>query len=169
MELEIKVDGLAKANKKINEIIKSVDPKESKEILRSAAKILIATARSIAPKSKTTHYRYNTPKINSRLRAPNGTGVKVASYEPGNLSRSIQILPLKKLVKSIIIGPKTAKRNGTGKFSGRKVDGFYANMIEGGTKNITPNRFMERSWNTTRSTVTRKIASQLKLKLSKSS
>ncbi len=94
--------------------------RESQRILSVAAKPLVEEIRARAPQSPAEHYRYKD-------------GKKVATYVPGNLGMSFQVLPLRRM-RSVIVGPKAA-RTASGRFgsSERKTDGYYAHMVEFGT------------------------------------
>ena len=93
--------------------------KKRRDLLRPAAQLMIDEAKKLVPQSNNPHHRYKDGKI-------------VATYFPGNLRRSLQILGNKgKLTGSIIAGPKRAPEGKTsGKFSGRRVDGWYAGIVE---------------------------------------
>lgn len=70
-------------------------------------------------------------------RAPIGTrkhGRKGVVYLPGNLRKSIQVLPLRRTKNAVIIGPRA--RGGT-------PDGFYARFLEFGTQKMTARPFIE--------------------------
>jgi len=57
----------------------------------------------------------------------------VATYMPGNLMRSVRILPFRRS-PAVWVGPKLAKgRMVSGVFAGARVDAFYAAMVEFGT------------------------------------
>lgn len=62
-------------------------------------------------------------------------GRVVAIYYPGNLKRSIQVLKHMKDKASIYAGVLKNPKSGTrGVFSGSRVDGFYAHMVEYGPR-----------------------------------
>ncbi|RMH11192.1 MAG: hypothetical protein D6698_16780 [Gammaproteobacteria bacterium] len=122
---------LRKVHQVFNELGQEFTTKERKKILRKGAEILRDEIRTQAPVSERVHYRYSTPKLVKNIRAPKGKGVRVASYEPGNLSRSIKVLNYKRS-KDLFVGPKKAKRNPQGNFAGRRADGYYAHWVEYG-------------------------------------
>lgn len=92
--------------------------RQSKAALRKGARPIVAAAKANAPTSSATHYRYK-----------NGQKIE---YTPGNLRRSIQVLPLRK-TESVFVGPK---------LNGVSVDGYYAHWVEFGTINQPPQPFM---------------------------
>jgi len=104
-----------------------------------------SAAESAAPKSKAVHYRYNTSKLTKKLRAPKGLGNKVASYSPGNLGRSMNVLKFSRAKSKVFVGAKLARR-ATGKFTGRRTDGYYLHMVEQGTKHSQAKPFFGASW-----------------------
>lgn len=114
----------------LNQIPNGFDYAARKAIMEKAAAPIIAAAKALAPKSKRAHSMYNTPKLTNNLRAPKGMGVISATFNPGNLSRSIKILTHGPFRKSpfTYIGPKYPTRNG----GGRHV-APYAHMVEFGT------------------------------------
>jgi hypothetical protein len=71
----------------------------------------------------------------------------VATYAPGNLAASFGVLALKKQDYRVTVGAKLAKGNSTGSFGpfGRS-DGYYAHMIERGTKNMSERPFVGPTW-----------------------
>ena len=147
--------------KKLGEIL---PPKEMRKILTAGSKIYSQAAKLKAPvyQGKSgVHHRYNTSKLSNRLRAPKGMGNIVATYHAGNLKRSIKKLAARKLIRAVMIGPKRAKNGGKNTFKGNRVDGYYAGMIEGGTKNMSANPFFEESWKGTRGAVIKKIERDL--------
>lgn len=138
---------------KLKKIEKSLDKGKIKKILKDSAKPLLLAARANVPVSEKTHFRYNTAKINRKMRAPKGKGNKIANYSPGNLKRSIQVLRFRKSRHRIYVGPKVAKRNNKGSFSGRRVDGYYAAWVEFGTRNMKGAHYMSRAFESTKGIV----------------
>lgn len=121
---------------------------QRREIAQSAAGIVINSARQTAKslfQNQQTHYVYNTHKLIRRLKAPKGQGVKIATYAPGNLMRSIIDIAerrtrLKKQTYKVIIGPYY---RGRGPLGGKaraifnsesKIDGYYAHMVFGNSR-----------------------------------
>jgi len=112
------------------------DNKLRRRVMRKPAKIVVDAARAnipISQRSKRENYRYNTPKVVQRKRAPKGRGRKVATYYPGNLRKSIKRLRFRKSPREFI-GPKLVKKGKSGGeygLSGTRVDGYYAPMVLG--------------------------------------
>ncbi len=111
-----------------------------------------SAAEAAAPRSKAIHYRYSTAKLTKKLRAPKGLGNKVASYSPGNLGRSMNVLKFSRAKSKVFVGSKLARR-ATGKFTGRRTDGYYLHMVEGGTKHAAARPFFHPSWERSKSRV----------------
>lgn len=100
--------------------------------LRRGAAPLVTAAKANAPQHDKPHHRYKDGRI-------------VATYYPGNLRRSIRVLPLRRAKAAVLIGPKLASLGGgssEGQFKGQRVDGYYAHMVEFGTINQPPQPYM---------------------------
>lgn len=117
--------------------------KESQDAFKQAAPLLISAIQVRTPQSDAPHFRYDTPKLSKRLRAPNGSGKIVATYMPGNLKRSFKTLVFRKSA-SVYVGPKLDKRGSGGTFAGARVDGYYAHWVEFGAPEagIKPQSFV---------------------------
>ena len=115
---------------------KEFDKKGQQKILRSGALVIKKAVKAASPKSKKTHFRYNSAKLDKSKRAAKGSGQVEASYEPGNFERSISTMTFRKS-SAVFVGPKIAKGNKNGHFSGNRVDGYYAHMVEIGTVNYS--------------------------------
>jgi len=164
------LEGHKELIKNIGKLANSFDNKTLKKILTKSSKVYIAKAKANAPVFKYDTKRYNTPKVSGRLKAPKGMGKVVATYKRGNLKRSIRKIALRRLVDAILIGPKVKKgrkRSPVEEFGGNKVDGYYAHMVEGGTKHSAANPFLANAWKETGSTVLRNIESELKKQIDK--
>lgn len=113
---------------------------DRKEILRYAAQPLISTIRSATPVGSVVHRRY--PSKKGTARAPKGSGTVVATYSPGNLRASIEELTNLRRTDSVWVGPRgrRIKRGGP-----NKGDGYYAVMVDNGTKNRPATPFFYRS------------------------
>lgn len=134
---------IERALAKLRHLVKTVDDPETREkILRPAAEILQRAAQANVKNATKTVKRYSTGKFSKKLRAPKGKGNVVATYEPGNLKLSMQVLKFKRS-KALFVGAKVMKRNPTGTFGkGRRADGWYAHFIEFGTKRAKAQPFM---------------------------
>lgn len=149
---------LNEITRKFQKLIKSLDDKTLDGVLTYSAQPLFQALKTGAPRSKRKHYRYDTPKLIRGLRAPNGRGVKIATYEPGNLGRSMKKLALRRLKKAIMIGPKTRRGNSKGVFNNdRKVDGYYAHFVEKGTVKQRGQGFIKSAAAATQGTVLRRM------------
>lgn len=103
--------------------------KESKSAFRKASGIMINAIRSAAPKSDRPHTRYKAVKFDGSVYREGFT------YYPGNLRRSIRVLPLRK-TDALFIGPKLDKNPSGDDYKGNKVDGYYAHWVEFGAPEI---------------------------------
>ena len=114
---------------------------DRKEILRYAAQPLISTIKSATPVGSVVHRRYPNKKKGA-ARAPKGSGTVVATYSPGNLRGSIEELTHLKRSDSVFVGPRgrRIKRGGPS-----KGDGYYAVMVDQGTRNRPATPFFYRS------------------------
>jgi HK97 gp10 family phage protein len=105
--------------------------KEKQEIFKKAAVPLIMEIQSRAPKSEKPHSRYSGGKI-------------VATYYPGNLSRSFAKTLIFRSSSAVWVAPKVGK-GAQGEFKGSRADGYYAHMVEYGTKFQSPQPFVRPS------------------------
>jgi hypothetical protein len=127
MELKAAID---QNIKEINKLLKSLSKAERKKLARPAAKMMQQAIASKAPVADVPIRRYSTPKVAKMMKAPKGMGVVVATYHPGNLSRSIKVLSFRKS-GYLFVGPKVDKKGSSGDFnSASKVDGWYAHIVE---------------------------------------
>lgn len=106
-----------------------------------------SAAESAAPRSAKPHKRYSTPKASNRLRAPKGLGRVQATYYPGNLANSLQVLKFNRSKTKVFVGAKLAKgRSNKGSFGlGARSDGYYLHMVERRTKYAAARPFFTRS------------------------
>jgi HK97 gp10 family phage protein len=149
---------LDQISRKFQKLFKSLDEKTLDDVLTYSAQPLIQALKVGAPRSKRRHFRYDTPKLVRGVRAPNGRGVKVATFEPGNLGRAMKKLALRRLKKAIMIGPKTRRGNNKGVFNtDRKVDGYYAHFVEKGTTKQRGQGFIKSAAAATKGTVLRRM------------
>lgn len=109
---------MARIAVKLREMGKTLRPKERRDIIRPGAELVINHAKTLVPVSRKPHHRYKDGKL-------------IATYFPGNLKRSLAILGhLGKITGNVFAGPKRAKNGTTGRFSGRRVDGYYMGIVE---------------------------------------
>lgn len=149
---------LNEISKKFTKLIRSLDNKTLDDVLSYSAQPLIRALKSGAPKSNRTHYRYDTPKLVRRIRAPNGKGVRIASYTSGNLSRSMKKLTLRRMKKAVLIGPKVNRGKTKGTFSNdRRTDGYYAHFVEKGTRKQSGQGFIRLAAASSRNEVKRRL------------
>ena len=110
------------------------------------AKYMAAQIRPVVPRSSKPHMRYSTGKLVRRIRAPKGYGRVAATYDPGNLARSIKALKFARSKTKAWVGAKLAKGVGTtGRFSGSRTDGYYLHMVDGDTKYHSGTGFFTRA------------------------
>jgi len=150
-----------KFERALKELSKIFDDKTLRKILRRGARTFIKAAKQNAPVSSRIHHRYSTVKLLKRVKAPNGRGNIVASYAPGNLKRSIRVLPMRRLKRAVLIGPKKS-RNPKGMFAGRRTDAYYAPWVEFGTEKAKPAPFIFPAWQATKTIVQRDILRDLR-------
>ena len=115
--------------------------KALKKVLRKNAKPLIVKAKSNIPRAAKPVHRYKDGKI-------------VATYSPGNLRRSIGIIPRLRRTNAVFVGPRTG-----GKL---KSDGYYGHFLELGTAFIQGIHYMENAYKATRNTVVAGITNDVK-------
>lgn len=92
---------------------------DGKKILKPAGEVVRQEIAKRTPVYPRRHYRY-----------PSGGGNRIATYYPGNLRRSIQDLDLQR-TSGVFIGPRVVG-DSKGTFSGTKVDGWYAQIVDRG-------------------------------------
>lgn len=135
VNIEIKEAELLKAVRKVEALGSAVNRRQRKAMLRNGAKIIRDAARSNIHDSDGPHYRYSTPKVSGKKRAPKGQGVIVATYQPGNLRQGIQVKSLRRS-PDLFVGPVTRSAATASVFgveiSGQKtnVDAYYAHFVE---------------------------------------
>lgn len=134
---------IGKAIAKLKDLTVAIDTPEVRErVLRPAAEILQRAAQANVRDAKRAVKRYGTGKFSKRIKAPKGKGTVVATYEPGNLRLSMQVLKFKRS-KALFVGAKVMKRTPSGTFGkGRRADGWYAHFIEFGTRRARARPFM---------------------------
>lgn len=149
--------------RKLMDLKDTFSTRQRRGVLRRGAKPLVEAARAAAPVSDGPHYRYSTAKASGKLRAPNGSGRKVATYNPGNLRAAIGILTFRRS-QALFVGPNVAKGLGNGSSGefgpGGKVDAYYAHWVEFGTVRSAAKPYMRPAWDATKETVEKKIVSE---------
>lgn len=126
----------------VAKLTKIGDPKKTRstllKLLRKQARPIVLAARQEAPVSDKEHVRY----VNGQV---------AARYKPGNLAKSIQVIPGKKessRVNPIVyVGPRSTRKAGSIKY-----DGYYGHIVHydnprSKARVVVPgNPFMERAW-----------------------
>ena len=140
--------------KKLEKLSEDVH-KEGLKKMRKAGQI----ARDAARANLSSKTKNNTP-----TKRYDAAGNHVATYYPGNLKRSIRVLPLRKAKFSVHIGAFMPKRNSRGDFRGNRVDGWYAHFVERGTAKTKHSgyKFMDKAFNQTNPIMKAKILNDLK-------
>ena len=92
--------------------------------LKDSAEMMTIAIKSRTPVSSKPHSRYKR-MANSGRRMPKGYGVKVATYRPGNLRKSIRRLNLRKMKTAVMVGPL---------LGGKAIDGYYAHFVNNDVK-----------------------------------
>jgi HK97 gp10 family phage protein len=152
----------------IQKLVKTLDKyaaligEERKKFLEYAAVPIVNAAQSRAPQGIKVHYRYNTAKVNKKIRAPKGMGQIAAKYLPGNLKKSIGVLRLRK-TQNVYVGPKMAKGQKSGTFGGARTDAYYAAWIEYGAAGHRAQPFMRPALPAARGAVIKRLDNSIKL------
>lgn len=128
--MQIELDSLVRKLKGMVPAVKKVAQAD----LLEASKILVSAMKGRAPSGIRTHKRYSTPKLVRGLRAPKGFGKVVATYKPGNLQRSFTSLKFRRS-EAVFVGPAVGAK--------RTNDGYYAHMVNFGTKFQPGQHFVE--------------------------
>ena len=136
------IQGFDQLVAKLNKLGSSRTVKSSMtKVLRKVAKPLVKVARSKAPKGSRDHKRY--------VKGKGGIGTVIV-IKKGNLSRSIGIRNNRKSKGAeLFVGPRLGGKN----------DGYYAHMVEFGTKYTPAQPFMRPAIDSTESKLVR-MASQ---------
>lgn len=116
-----------------------------KPILRVAARPTLAAARALVPIGTRVHVRSTKPG-----KKAGSSKVTRTQYDPGNLKKSLGIYTKKKDrgAAVVYVGPRVGK-------SGH--DGYYAHMVEFGTRYQPAQPFMRPAIQQTAGVVTKKI------------
>lgn len=135
------------------------DEGKRKQVLEYAAKPLVDAAQTSAPVGINVHYRYKG-NGKGKKRSGKGHGTIVATYKPGNLKGSIQVLKKLRKSKNVFVGPAVNK----GKvFGPTKSDGYYAHMVEYGTSQKSARPFFRPALERSRGQVLRRIEIAVKV------
>lgn len=132
MDAQLEKD-IAAAVLKLRGVSKAAGRAATRALTR-AARPLVEEIQFRAPTSDEPHSRYDTPKASKRLKAPKGQGKIVATYTPGNLERSFDVLKFRRS-RAVFVGPKIDKAGSKGLFSGSRTDGYYGQWQEFGAPN----------------------------------
>lgn len=165
MDNDLKRD-IEKTTKKLKGLLDQFNSKETKKILRRAARPTRKAARAGINDAKVPVKRYSTPKLIKGLRAPRGKGRVAAIYHPGNLRRSIAILTFRRSRFAVFVGPRIGKGQGSKEYGkpGQKVDGYYAHMVEKGTINSSGDHYMQNAYVRTKGQVVAIATEQVRKK-----
>lgn len=138
------IEGFPQLQAKIKQLPDKIKKREMLKILRAVAKPTVQAAKAEAPVGEREHKRYSKRD-----------GGVIATYQPGNLKKSIGNITGKRgmaRVNAVIyVGPRS---------KGRKNDGYYGGMVHGGTKFQKANKFMDRAFNRTQGQVTEDAAAK---------
>lgn len=148
--------------RKIRKLAGLFPKKEIQKILKSSAKPLVQAAKSNIADSDDIHFRYKPNKGGKK--AAKGEGTIVAAYHPGNLRKSIKVLKFRKS-NAVFVGPFVQKGNSGGIFSGGRTDGYYAAMVEFGTRHSAGQAYMRRAASSTAGIVSKNIVNGVKKKI----
>ncbi len=119
---------IAKISKKLDGI-PALLREDRKKILSYAAIPLADAAQRNAPTGTKIHRTYSGGKV-------------VGTYHPGNLKKSAKILTKLKKSPDVFVGPEVL-RGGSGTFGkGKRVNAYYAHMVEYGTVHSSARPFM---------------------------
>ena len=162
MKVSFEVDSrqIDKLYNDLGKIYGNVGTKEFRdEVLEKPAKLVRDVARSNISDAPKVVHRY--AKRGGGKKAAKGKGNILATYQRGNLRKSISVLKFRRAVDTITIGA----RYGTNK----KYDGWYAFLVEFGAGGRTGKSFgyMRRAWLSTQTRVERMIIKKLQFWLKK--
>lgn len=149
------------AVKKLNSLLLTVDVRTRRKVLRRAARPMVQAARNNVPVSSAPHFRYGSSgKLAANIRAPKGKGKKIAKYVPGNLKKSIKVLTFRRDRTGVYVGPKLAKRRSGFKTYGATsgtVDGYYAHIVEFGSRFQPARGYMRKAFSQTKGQVVKNV------------
>lgn len=127
-EIRVTVERLAMVAKDL--------PKQARRVLYQGARVVLEEIKSRTPYSSKPHSRYSTPKLTRKLRAPKGFGKIAATYNPGNLEDSMDVLRFSRS-EALFVGPRMGRRS-------KGNDGYYAGWVEKGTQYARATPFIHR-------------------------
>lgn len=152
----------------IQRMMRAVRPEEAKRIAEYSAEPYIALVEQSAPKATRVVKRYNTAKVFSGGgRAPRGQGTVAAEYHPGNVSKAMQVLNMRRVKSGVLMGLKRARRASGSFGKGKRVDAYYAPMVEYGTKYQEAQPFVRPAWRVAEPIVLRLMTQGLKREINK--
>lgn len=146
----VEIEGVRELKRKLEKLEKSFDKKAKRKILRPAAHMMKKEAEANTPISQAPHKRYRK-------------GSLIATYYPGNLKRSINVLSFRK-TDALHIGPKI-KKDARGDHTGRKVDGYYARFVEFGTSKQPAQGFMRKAFDTKKAAARQMIIAAIRKRI----
>ena len=131
----VEISGFKELQQKIEQLPDKVKKREILKVLGQVANPTVKAARSQAPQSLKAHLQ--SGKRTRKL------------IQPGNLKKSIGKITGKRGLGRenavLYVGPKS---------KGKKYDGWYGAMVEGGTKFQNANPYMQRAYSQTNAQVT---------------
>jgi HK97 gp10 family phage protein len=144
------IQGFDQLVAKLNQLGNSRTTKSSlTKVMRKVAKPLVQAAKSKAPVGSRDHKRY--------VKGQGGFGTVIV-IKRGNLKRAIGIRNNRKNQDAeLFVGPRLGGKN----------DGYYAHMVEYGTKNTPAQPFMRPAYDSTASQVTALAAKEAALVIQK--
>lgn len=155
----------AKGIQEVKALLKGLTPRLKAKVLKKAyekaADPLIAQIKANIPIAETSYRNKKTGKwIHRSLPFKRySNGVVVATYMPENLKKSIGKMWPKGNANYLRVGAKAGM--------GRKFDGFYAHMVERGTKFTSAQPFMRPAFDKMQAQVRKSIADDVVMAIRK--
>ena len=118
-----------------------------KKVIRPAAREVKKDMQGRIHDSDGEHKRYSAGKV-------------IATYQPGNLRRSIKVFATKTMKTKLLVGPKRAKGSAKGEYGGSRTDPYYAHMVNYGTKvnqNFRSKGYAEATFDAAKATIRPKL------------
>lgn len=117
MRTESRIYGADRLMSALKYALEFNNPKEIRKLLTPSAQMIVEAAQGYAPRATKPH------TFTTRA------GEKI-TIQPGNLKKSIKILPIyRKVPHMVFVGPKIARKNA----AKASVNGYYAHFVEYGT------------------------------------